>query len=58
MHAAAVQGANPEAPTVVNVTGSGVVAVFDVSGNVDIGDSVSLNGITFRCSPSGANGCP
>jgi len=48
-----IPGASPRVGTVV-VRGAGNVEVFSVQN----GESISFSGVTFRCGPSGQNGCP
>jgi hypothetical protein len=53
-HATGVDGDGADVPTVITVSSNGAVAAPDVATN----DSASIDGLTFRCGPSGSNGCP
>jgi hypothetical protein len=55
-HEAAVRStpADAESADVVTIGAGGDV----VAPNVSQGDSISLDGVTFRCGPSGQSGCP
>jgi len=50
---------NVDGPSITSFLGAGAVAVNAPPTTVDNAkDWVSLDGITFRCAPSGSNGCP
>lgn len=53
-HAIGVDSTAGETPTVITVSSNGDVAAPNVATN----DSASVDGLTFRCGPSGSNGCP
>ena len=54
-----VEGNAVETNVVVIDNSTGDVKMADLAGNpVGVGAFISLDGISFRCSPSGANGCP
>ena len=53
-HATGVDSDGTEQPTVITVSSNGDVTAPNVATN----DSASVDGLTFRCGPSGSDGCP
>jgi hypothetical protein len=53
-HAVGVDSTAGEVATVITVSSNGDVTAPNVATN----DSASVDGLTFRCGPSGSNGCP
>jgi hypothetical protein len=45
-------------PTRLVIHGSGTVEPSTAQGAVDNIHNISLDGVSFRCAPSGSNGCP